>query len=166
VARLPVATPDRIDWKRFLRIAAPMSGLVGILTVYVPLAWLVLFPGSVFLAVHVYRRHRPGPLKTAQGARLGTLVGVLTFAVVALFLVAAVVHDPSGYRQQMESGLRDALARNPNPQADQAVQMFSGARGIAFLTVFGMSLLLVFTLIIGGVSGALAASLGRNRPGP
>jgi hypothetical protein len=166
VVRLSVGTLDRIDWKRFLSIAAPLAGLVGILTAYVPPVWLVLFPGSVFLAVHLYRRRRPGPLKTAQGARMGALVGLLTFTVLVLLLVAAIAHDPAGYRQEAESGMRDALARNPSPQAAQMAQALSGPRGVALLTIMGMSVLLVFTLIIGSVSGALAASLGRNKSGP
>jgi hypothetical protein len=166
VVRLPAGTPDQIDWKTFLRIGAPLAGLVGLLTAFAALVWLVLFPANIFLAIHLYRRRQPGPLKTTQGVRMGVLLGLLTFATQALVLVAVVAHDPAGYRQQRESEMKDALAHNPSPQAEQVTQMFSGARGVALLTTIGMTGLLVFTLIIGGVSGALAASLSRNKSGP
>jgi tellurite resistance protein TehA-like permease len=166
VVRLPLGAPDRIDWKKFLGIAAPLAGLVGVLSIFAAPVWLVLFPGSIFFAIHVYRRRQPGPIKTAQGARMGALVGLLNFAVLALYLVGLAVYDPSGYRQNIENSVHEAVARNPNPQAAQAMQMFSGTGGAALFTAMAMVFLLGLTLTVGGVSGALAASLGRNKSGP
>ncbi len=163
---LRVRHRDGIEWKSFLRIAAPLAGLVGIVAFYVPLLWLVLFPGSIFFAVYVYRRRQLGPLKPAHGAKMGIVIGLLTFAVVALLLTALIAHDPAGYRQDRENEMKEAMARNPSPQSAQVAQVFSGTRGVALLTVVGMAMLLVLTLVIGSASGALAASLARNRAGP
>ncbi len=168
VALLRVGQGDRIDWKSFLRIAAPLALAVGLLTAYSPLLGaLILLPGSVFLAVHVYRRRTLGPLRAAQGARMGAVVGTISFAVLAVLFAASVAYDPAGYRQQVESQVKEALARNPSPQAQQVVQnLFSGPRGIALLLAMGMAVTLVFLLVISSVSGALAASLVRNKSGP
>lgn len=161
---LRVGQPDKIDWKVFLRIAAPLALAVAFFTPYSPLVgWLVLLPGSVFLAIHFYRRRRPGLLKTAQGAKLGALIALLTFAVLAVLLAILIAHDPAAYRRDAENAVRDALARNPSPQAEVVRALFAGPRGVAVLTAMGMAILLAFLLAIGSIAGALAASLGRNK---
>jgi hypothetical protein len=127
------------------------------------LLWLVLFPGGVFLVIHLYRRRRPGPLKTGHGARMGMVIALLTFAVLAIYVVASYAHDPAAYRQGIENALKEAAARNPNPDAAQVTQFLTTPGGIGLLITILMAILLGFSLVVGAVSGALAASLRRDR---
>jgi hypothetical protein len=166
VVRPPAGTPGQIDWKNFLRLAAPLAGLVAITAILFPPTFLVLFPGSVFLAVHLYRRRQPGPLKTAQGVKMGAMIGLLTFAILTVYRVGQVAQDPGSFHQTIDNALRKAVARNPDPEAARVVHSLSTTTGLAILAVIAMGLVLGFMLVVGGVSGALAASLSRNRPGP
>jgi len=163
-----VGQGQRIDWKTFLRISLPLAAAVGLFSAFSPLLGsLVLFPGSVFLAVHAYRRRRPGLLKTVQGAKMGIVMGLFSFAFLAAILGITVAHDPAGHRQQMENQMKEAFARNPNPQNQQALErLLSRPHGFVLFLVAGSMVLLVFLLIIGSVFGALAISLVRKKLGP
>jgi hypothetical protein len=97
---------------------------------------------------------------------MGTLVGLLTFAILALYFAGLAVYDPSGYRQSIENSVHEAVARNPNPQAAQAAQMFSGTRGVALFTAMAMVFLLALMLTVGGASGALAAAAFSREKSP
>ncbi len=165
---LRVGHPDQLHWKTFLRIATPLAGVVAFFTAAnLLLGLLMLLPGSVILAIHIYRRRQPGPFRTRQGAKLGALVGFLSFACLAIVLAVLVARDPTTYRQETEKAVKEALARNPSPQAQQLVEKwFTGPAGTVRLTALGMTFLLVLLLIIGSLSGALAAALVRNRSGP
>jgi hypothetical protein len=56
------------------------------------------------------------------------------------------------------------LARNPTPEAQQMVQsLFSGTTGVVLISAMGMALVLAFLLVIGSVSGALAARFSRQK---
>jgi hypothetical protein len=165
---LRVGQPDQIHWKTFLRIAAPLAGVVAFFTAAnVLLGCLIVLPGSVIFALHIYRRRRQGPFRTGQAAKLGALLGLLSLACLGIVLAVLVARDPATYRQETEKAVKEALARNPNPQAQQLVEKwFSGPAGTARLTALGMTFLLVILMIIGGLSGALAAALARDRSGP
>jgi hypothetical protein len=166
VVQLRAGAADSIDWKAFLRIAAPLAGVVGIVAILFPLVWLALFPGSVFLAIHLYRRGRPGSLKTSQGVKMGVLIGFFTFLILALYVVGQVVQDPAVYRQSMQSALKDAAGRNPTPEATQMAENLSGTAGLVLLSVLATVFALGFMAAIGAVSGAVAASLSRRKPSP
>lgn len=67
----------------------------------------------------------------------------------------------------MENQMKEAFARNPNPQNQQALErLLSRPHGFVLFLVAGSMVLLVFLLIIGSVFGALAISLVRNKLGP
>jgi hypothetical protein len=161
-----VGAPDSVDWKTFLRIAAPTAGVVGIVAILFPLVWLALFPASVFLAIHLYRRGRPASLKTSQGVKMGALIGFFTFLILALYVVGQVVQDPAVYRQNMQSALKEAAGRNPTPETAQMAENLSGTAGLVLLSVFATVFALGFMAVIGAISGAVAASLSRHKSGP
>jgi hypothetical protein len=165
---LRVGHPDQLQWKTFLRIAIPLAGVVAFFTAAnLLLGLLMLLPGSVILAIHLYRRRQLGPFRTRQGAKLGALIGLLSFACLAIVLAVLVTRDPATYRQETEKAVMEALARNPSPQAQQLVEKwFTGSAGTVRLTALGMTFLLVLLLIIGSLSGALAVALVRDRSGP
>jgi hypothetical protein len=160
------AGTNPIDWKGFLRLAVPLGVLVGIFTPASPLPGsLVLLPASVFVAVHFYRKRHLLPLKASQGAKLGAMIGLLGFAIQAVIEVSLLAHDPE-YRRAREEQFREAVANSSTPQARETMEALIDKVGVVRLTVLSLPILLAFLLTISGVSGALAATLPRNRSGP
>jgi hypothetical protein len=127
---------------------------------------LVLLPATVFVAIHLYRRRQPLPLRAMQGARLGAVIAVLGFVIPTVIALITIAHDPAEYRRGAEEQLRQLVANTSDPQAKEAMQNLVGKVGVVFLTVVSIPFFLGFLLVIGSVSGALAASLPRNRSGP
>jgi hypothetical protein len=161
---LHVGHPDRIRWKSFLRLALPLAAVVGVSLAVYPALLLLLLPGSVIVAIQLYRRRQPGPLRTSQGAKMGALIGSISFGVYALLFGMKVAADPAEFRQQMSTLIQEAIARNPTPEARQmAESLFSGTGGLVFFFGVGMALLLVFLLVFGSVSGALAARFFKEK---
>jgi len=82
-----------------------------------------------------------------------------------IFFGIGVGLDPSGYRQTVEKGLQEALARGNNPDAQRAVQaLFSGANGIILASILGLAFLLVLVLLISATTGALSVNVNGNKP--
>jgi hypothetical protein len=160
---LRVGRSDRIQWKTFLRIAVPLAAVVGVSPAIHPaLAWLLL-PGSVIFAMHFYRR-QTGPLRPSQGAKLGAFIGLASFGFYVVLFAIKVAGDPGGFRQDMASVIQQAIARNPTPEARQMAEaILSGTGGIVLLSALGMAFVLAFLLVIGSVSGALAARFSREK---
>ncbi len=169
MAPLRVGSTNRIDWKAFLRIAAPLAALVALFSVLVPpVGWLILLPGGIILAVHIYRRRRVGPLGAWQGAKLGACAGLLVFAFSSIIFGVAVSRDPASYRLEADKTIQSIKdLENRNPEAPHLSRVLSdGTRGIVLFTAMSLASLLVFLMVIGGVSGALAASLVRHKSSP
>lgn len=157
-----------IDWKGFLRIAAPLALLVGLFTYSTfPVGALVLLPASVFVAIHLYRKRHAFILKASQGAWLGAVIALLGFVIIVILVVVEIVNDPAAYRHTSEEQFRQAMAAVSDPQEKEMLETVVHKVGAAvFVTALEMPFYLGFLLTIGGVSGALAATLPRNRPGP
>jgi F0F1-type ATP synthase assembly protein I len=162
---LRVGTPNRIHWKAFFRIAIPLTAVVGLFTAANPgLAWLLVLPASVVLAIHLYRRRQPGPLKPSQGAQMGALIGLCTFVLFAVLMAARVASDPAEYRHLMAQALQEAMARNPDPAGQQMMQsFFGGTGGLVIVTAVCLVFALALLLAIGSVSGVLAARFSRGK---
>jgi hypothetical protein len=157
--------PGKIHWKTFLRTAVPLAAVVGLFTgANVLVAWLLLLPGSVMFAIYMYRRRWPALLRPFEGAKLGASIGLASFGFFAIVIAIKVVADPAEYRHMVAQAIQDALARNPTPEAQQMVQsLFSGTTGVVLISAMGMALVLAFLLVIGSVSGALAARFSRQK---
>jgi hypothetical protein len=159
-----VGQADRIHWKSFLRVALPLAAVVGVSLAVYPALLLLLLPGSVIVAIQLYRRRQPGALRSSQGAKMGALIGLVSFGVYALLFAIRVAGDPAEFRQQMSALIQEAITRNPTPEARQmAESLFSGTGGLVFFFAIGLALLLVFLLVLGSVSGALAAKLFKEK---
>jgi hypothetical protein len=161
---LRVGQPDRIQWKTFLRIAVPLAAVVGVSPAVHPLLALLLLPGSVIFALHVYRRKQTGPLRPFQGAKLGAFIGLASFGFYTVLFAIQVAGDPGGFRRDMASVIQQAIARNPTPEARQMAEaILSGTGGLVLFSALEMGFLLAFLLAIGSASGALAARFSREK---
>jgi hypothetical protein len=156
-----------IDWKYFLRTAAPLAFLTGMLTVALPaLGLFILLPASLVWSIARYRRQRPVPLRRGQGAAMGTLIAVLSFGVFLFFFLAGIYFKPSEYRDFALGRIHEAAARNPDPQSQQMLQWLATPDGLVVSTVIAMGMILIVFLVIGMGSGALAVALGKDRKRP
>jgi hypothetical protein len=157
-----------IDWKGFLRIATPLALLVGLFTYYAPpVGALILLPASIFVAIHLYRRRHTFVLRASQGAWLGAVIALLGCVIIAVLAVIGIVNDPVAYRHTSEEQFRQMLASATDPNVKQMLETVVSKVGAAFfVTALEVPFDLGFLLTIGGVSGALAATLPRHRPSP
>ena len=156
-----------IDWKQFLRTAAPLAALIGMVTV--PLALLGLFlllPAGSIWGIFRYRQHRTGPLRGGQGARMGALMGLLSFGFFLAFFLAAVTSNWDKYCDWIRNLILERAAQMPDLPSQQMLQRFATPDGLIAFTAMLIAMFLVTFLIVGLTSGALAVALGnaRNRP--
>lgn len=174
---LPHAVPERpfssaggvslstgIAWKDFIHAATPLAAVTGILTVpLAPLGLFVLLPANLIWAIARYRRNRPLAIRPGQGARMGALMGVLSFGFfLACFLITITLWWTQ-YRELMIARINEIAAQNPDPQAQQMTQWLATPHGFIVITAMAMATILLIFLIIGMGSGALAVALGRER---
>src|SRR5579871_1442245 len=146
-----------IQWKSFARTAAPMAAFTGLLTVLLPaLGLFVLLPASLIVAIYIYRRTRPAPMRGGQGARMGALMGLLSFGSFLVFFLIAIYLNQPKYREIIVGKIQEIAAQNPDQQAQQMLQWFATTDGLITFTIMFLVTILVFFLIIGMSSGALA----------
>jgi len=162
-----LALSTGIAWKDFIHVAAPLAAITGIVTVpLAPLGLFVLLPANLIWAIARYRRNRPLAIRAGQGARMGAVMGGLSFGFFLACFLATISLWRTQYREMMIARIHEIAAQNPDPQAQQMTQWFATPHGLIFLTAIGMGTILLAFLIIGMGSGALAIALGkaRNRP--
>jgi uncharacterized membrane protein len=156
-----------IVWKDFIHAATPLAAFTGIVTVpLAPLGLFVLLPANLIWAIARYRRNRPLAIRAGQGARMGAVMGVLSFGFfLACFLVTITLWRTQ-YRELMIARINEIAAQNPDPQAQQMLQGFATPHGLIVFTAIGLGTIFLIFLVIGMGSGALAVALGkaRNRP--
>jgi hypothetical protein len=156
-----------IAWKDFIRAATPLAAVTGILSVPLSLLGLfVLLPANLIWAIARYRRKRPLAIRAGQGARMGAVMGALSFGFfLPCFLVTITVWQTQ-YCELMIARINEIAAQNPEPQAQQMLQGLATPHGLVVLTAFSLATILLIFLVIGMGSGALAVALGkaRNRP--
>ncbi|MGZ4828148.1 MAG: hypothetical protein ACXV8X_13415 [Candidatus Angelobacter sp.] len=156
-----------IDWKYFLRAAAPLAALTDVLTMVLhPLAFFVLLPANLVWAISRYQRRRPIAIRSGQGARMGALMGLLSFAFFLAFFLVSISFQHAQYRDIMVSRIHEIAAQNPDPQAQQMLQWFATPDGLVMFTAIAMVTILLICLVIGTSSGAVAVALGKDRKQP
>jgi len=156
-----------IAWKDFIHAAVPLAAVTGIVTVpLAPLGLFVLLPANLIWAIARYRRNRPLAIRAGQAARMGAVMGVLSFGFfLACFLVTITLWRTQ-YRELMIARINEIAAQNPDPQAQQMTQWLATPHGLIVFTAIGLGTILLIFLVVGMGSGALAVALGkaRNRP--
>jgi RNA polymerase subunit RPABC4/transcription elongation factor Spt4 len=135
-----------LDWGLALSVAA-LADLLAVALVIVllgaPFGLGLLTAG--FLTVVFYRHRRPFTRLTAGiGMRLGAVSGSLGFGLLFWQRV----------RQSLLEGLQQAAARNPDPQAQQALEFFKTPAGMV-VALIGMFLGFLLLSSLGGMIGAM-----------
>lgn len=156
-----------IVWRDFIHGATPLAAFTGILSVpLAPLGLFVLLPASLMWAIARYRRQHPVAFGAGQGARMGAVMGVLTFGFFLAGFLATITLLRTQYREMMIARINEIAAQNPDPQAQQMAQWFTTPHGFILIITLGLATILLMFLVIGMASGALAVALGKSRNRP
>ena len=128
------------------------------------MGWLVALPGGIILAINFYRRRQPCLLTASLGAKLGVVIGLLSFVFFSLMFAASGASDAPAFRSAMEKLGQDALARYPTPESQQMAQAwFTGPHAVAVIAGVLLASTLVVILAISVITGALVGALSRRR---
>jgi hypothetical protein len=153
-----------IDWKYFLRTAIPLAALTDVLTMTLhPLALFVFLPANMVWAISRYRRHRPMPIRRGQGARMGAMMGLLTFIFFLAYFLISISFLRTEYRDTLITQIHQLSAQNPDPQAQQMLQWFATPEGLITFTAIALVTVLLVCLAVGTGSGAMAIALGKDQ---
>jgi hypothetical protein len=148
-----------IRWDLFVKTALPLSAVTGVITWLLFPAILLVLPLMFRSTLGRYRRFHPGALSSGQGARLGALMALLSFAVFAVFFVPTAWWN----RDYLVTKLQQVAAQSPDLQVQHSMLWFTGGAGL----IACLGLMLVFALIIfiliGLLSGALMTGAPKNR---
>jgi hypothetical protein len=155
-----------IDWSQALPATA-LAGFIAAILMMTPLAAVglgMLIGGS--LSVVFYRRRSPvANITPGIGTRLGLVSGVLGGCVFSVMVCvqAFLRHDWGEIRQKVVEVIEQAAARNPDPQAQQAVEFLKTDQGVALIMTSGMVIMLIALVVLSGLGGALCAAVLRRR---
>ena len=139
----------------------PLSVLTGIVTAILPpLGFFVVLPAITILSISRYQHRRARSLRGGQGARMGALTAILSFA----FFLATVSLLWGTYRPLIVNKIQEAAAQTPDAQTRQMMQWLATPEGLPVFLIMFMGMILVIFLLLGLASGALAARLSRNPP--
>jgi hypothetical protein len=156
----------RIEWSQALPATA-LAGLIAAVLMMTPLAGFglgMLIGGS--LSVVFYRRRAAiAQVTPGMGARLGMVAGVLGGGIFAGLLCIGTVlfHAWDSIRGKLFEVVDQTAARNPDPQAQQALEFFKSPDGIALLLATALIGTLVAFVIFSGLGGALGAALFKRK---
>jgi hypothetical protein len=164
--------PGGIERSVARRQAAKAALLVAlILAISSQLLWgLLLIPLAGMLAVQLYLRRRPEPkLSPGAGAGIGLLTGFLGFLIFGIpalpfTLWVTVFHPDPAVLKELHAQMDTQIQRSPNPQAQQIAQSLMTPHGLLLLFILGFAILLILTLVLSAVGGAMGAGIGRRRP--
>jgi hypothetical protein len=157
---------NRIEWSQALPATA-LAGLIAAVLMMTPLAGFglgMLIGGS--LSVVFYRRRIPVVHVTpGMGARLGMVTGILGGGIFAALLSIGTMlfHAWDGVRAKLIEVVEQTAARNPDPQAQQAMEFFKSPEGIVLLLTTALIGTLIAFVIFSGLGGALGAALLRRK---
>jgi hypothetical protein len=159
-----LSTTLGIDWKYFLRTAIPLAALTDVLTMTLhPLTLFVFLPANLVWAISRYRRHRPLAIRRGQGARMGAMMGLLSFTFFFAFFLISISFQRNQYRDIIITQLHQISAQNPDPQAQQMLQWFATPDGLITFTAIALVTILLVCLAVGTGSGAVAVALGKDQ---
>jgi hypothetical protein len=156
----------RIEWSQALPATA-LAGLIAAVLMMTPLAIFglgMLIGGS--LSVVFYRRRIPvANVTPGMGARLGMVSGILGGGIFAALLSIGTIlfHAWDTIRGKLIEVVEQTAARNPDPQAQQALEFFKSSDGIVLLLATAVIGTLVAFVIFSGLGGAMGAALLRRK---
>lgn len=151
--------------------AAFYAAIVGaVLSLVQPGAsFVIALPLAGFLTLLLYRRFSlKSEVSPRAGFRLGAISGLFVFGLLMIVIAAGSLafHSEADTHAQVIQVIKQAQARNPDPQARQVFEYFMTAQGMAIMMVVGFVFMGVLFVLLSGVGGAISASLLRRKAPP
>jgi hypothetical protein len=166
----PIATVpgDAMVTLRFASAMRPcvIAAMLGALSVFLGLAFPAAALGAGFLAVALYRWRTAGPVRAGLGAQLGAISGILCFGILAAFAsLAATVPDLRGkLRDQFLELIQKAAESRPgNAQVQVVLEQIKTPEGFIMVLIIWSVLLLIFSIILATLGGALGGAILSRR---
>ncbi len=159
--------PDRtrLIWRSvFPKAAACGLLLAALVTVSgTPILLAFIPPFCAALSGIWYGRQEKTELTAGMGARLGAVTGFFGFLFQSLMFGAIFLSKPGEIKASFHKQIEEAIARNPNPQAQAMAQNLFTPQGILAAVLLGLAMVFVFYLILGSVGGAIGSSFTRRK---
>ena len=154
------------------RKAALWAGLIAGVGAAVPLPPVIILSmvAAGGLSIAFYMRFEPHALvRTSTGLKMGALAGLFGFLmygiVASLTMTSAQVR--SQFRVEMANSLKQAAVRSADPRAADMIRPFvdglNTPGGLATMFSLMLFFLLIFFVLLGGIGGAVGASLFGHR---
>jgi hypothetical protein len=168
-----VSTPETVpvlavptQWSQALKPCA-LAALVVSVLMLLGLSPFVAMPSVGFLAVVFFRQGRPGlVIKTGAAIRLGAFSGLLCFGLTAV-LTALAVTMPTVRAKFHDEILRNAekwaAARPNDAQIQAAIEQLRTPDGFVAALIVGGVMLLVVSIVLGALGGAVGATIFGRR---
>ena len=154
-----------MQWSEAFRPCA-LAALVASLLMSMGLNPFVAMFSVGFLAVVFYRQRRRGiPIKATAGAALGALGGLLWFAMSSVLeaLIVIFLHKGPDLRNELIIKIQQAASQTSDPQVQGVFERLKTQGGLEFLMLAGLLFAFLASIILGGLGGALGATiLGRR----
>jgi len=171
--QLPGNGPIRISINR--QVARRQAALAGLMLAILLVlasqfpAVLFLVPLAGLLAVELYGRKVPERrISPGVGAGIGLLTGFFGFLVFGIVAIPydlrnVIRHPDPAEIQQLHAQLDPAVRANPTPLVQQMAQYLLSPSGLIVIHITSFVVLLVLTLALSAIGGAIGANLANRR---
>lgn len=162
---VPVLAVSR-PWSQALKPCA-LAAIVTTLLMFLGLHPLMAMFSAGFLAVVFYRQARSGvAISPTSGGKLGALSGFFCFALMALLVASAAMVPElrAKFRDEVLANAQKwATAHGGDAQVQAALDQMKTPEGFVMMLIFGGILLLVSSVVLGALGGALGGSIFGRR---
>jgi hypothetical protein len=169
-ASVQVQPSGKIQRKSFLPTALPLAFLTSLVFLLSPrFGWLVLV-GTVAWGTLRHQRRYADHISSGMGARLGALMGLLTFGfsllLGTLFFALSLFlgHNGNEFREEMVKQVQQAAARAPDPQAQEVMRWFTTSQGLMVLVGLALFIFFILFLVSATATGAVVGAVVGKKP--
>jgi hypothetical protein len=158
-----IAVP--VHWSQTIRpcaLAAAIATLLVALRLYPIVA---MFSAGFLSAVFYRQRWRQAPMRAGIGARLGSLSGLLWFAMLSIIEAVLVLgmHQGDEIRKQTIAAIDQAASQISDPHVLELFNRLKTPEGLEAVMIAGIITSFVAAIVLGAIGGAVAGALLRRQ---
>lgn len=154
-----------MQWSQALKPCL-LAAVVAVLLTFLGLNPFVAMFSVGSLAVIFYRQgRREANIRAKTGAALGSLGGLLWFAITAILEtpVLLVTHKGGELRAELLARVQQAASQTTDPQALAIFERFKTPDGLQILMLIGIISALLAAIVLGGLGGTVAGMIFKRR---
>ncbi len=143
-------------------VALATSVIISLpMPMYLNLIWMLgWLTASGFLAVYLYQRRTGQQLTARQGARMGWMAGLFSFAITTILFTATVL--AISRRSSLAEFYRDRLTAQGAPanlDVEQILEMLERPAGLASLILVSLVMMFLLLTLLPTLGGAMGAKV-------